>query len=273
MCAKIQHSLDFSSKKVVTLQPKKIIFSIKGVDITTIYLILLCIGASFIQRTTGFGFGIFIMSMLIHLVPSYGEAVTLSGMLALTTSLTIALRLRKLVVWKRLLPMLITFIIVSSICIFFLTGRRAHTYKHLFCLHQQAHHAEAFAQSTGGNGHIERTYGWILRHARTACRALFHLFRGRQAALHGYDTSVFRAWKRHDDCCEGAKRIPHINGYTRLFLWFDWSGCGHSARSLCLQPHSLAHFPLCGLRIYRNQRRDDSVGNIDFKETEEGRWR
>ena len=48
------------------------------------------------------------MSMLIHLVPSYGEAVTLSGMLALTTSLTIALRLRKLVVWKRLLPMLIT---------------------------------------------------------------------------------------------------------------------------------------------------------------------
>ena len=89
-------------------------------DITTIYLILLCIGASFIQRTTGFGFGIFIMSMLIHLVPSYGEAVTLSGMLALTTSLTIALRLRKLVVWKRLLPMLITFIIVSSICIFFL---------------------------------------------------------------------------------------------------------------------------------------------------------
>ena len=120
MCAKIQHSLDFSSKKVVTLQPKKIIFSIKGVDITTIYLILLCIGASFIQRTTGFGFGIFIMSMLIHLVPSYGEAVTLSGMLALTTSLTIALRLRKLVVWKRLLPMLITFFIVSSICIFFL---------------------------------------------------------------------------------------------------------------------------------------------------------
>ena len=89
-------------------------------DITTIYLILLCIGASFIQRTTGFGFGIFIMSMLIHLVPSYGEAVTLSGMLALTTSFTIALRLRRLVVWKRLLPMLITFIVVSSICIFFL---------------------------------------------------------------------------------------------------------------------------------------------------------
>lgn len=53
-------------------------------------------------------------------MPSYGEAVTLSGMLALTTSLTIAIRLSRKVTWSRLLPMLITFIIVSSICIFFL---------------------------------------------------------------------------------------------------------------------------------------------------------
>ena len=89
-------------------------------ETTTIYLILLCIGASFIQRTTGFGFGIFIMSMLIHIMPSYGEAVTLSGMLALTTSLTIAIRLSRKVTWRRLFPMLVTFIIVSSICIFFL---------------------------------------------------------------------------------------------------------------------------------------------------------
>ena len=58
--------------------------------------------------------------MLIHIMPSYGEAVTLSGMLALTTSLTIAIRLSRKVTWRRLLPMLITFIIVSSICIFFL---------------------------------------------------------------------------------------------------------------------------------------------------------
>lgn len=53
-------------------------------------------------------------------MPSYGEAVTLSGMLALTTSLTIAIRLSRKVTWRRLLPMLVTFIIVSSICIFFL---------------------------------------------------------------------------------------------------------------------------------------------------------
>ena len=41
-------------------------------------IFLLSIGASFIQRTTGFGFGIFIMTMLPFLMPTYGEATTLS---------------------------------------------------------------------------------------------------------------------------------------------------------------------------------------------------
>ena len=47
-------------------------------------IFLLSIGASFIQRTTGFG--IFIMTMLPFLMPTYGEATTLSGLLAITTS-------------------------------------------------------------------------------------------------------------------------------------------------------------------------------------------
>lgn len=84
---------------------------------STIYIILLTIGASFVQRTTGFGFGIFIMTSLPLLMPSYGEAITLSGLLALTTSATIAFRMRKFICWKRLLPILITFIIISAIAI------------------------------------------------------------------------------------------------------------------------------------------------------------
>lgn len=84
---------------------------------STIYIILLTIGASFVQRTTGFGFGIFIMTSLPLLMPSYGEATTLSGLLALTTSATIAFRMRKFICWKRLLPILITFIIISAIAI------------------------------------------------------------------------------------------------------------------------------------------------------------
>lgn len=76
------------------------------------------IGAAFVQRTTGFGFGIFIMTMLPSLLPSMGEATTLSGILAMTTSFVIVIQKRKYVTWNRLIPILLTFIIVSTIVIF-----------------------------------------------------------------------------------------------------------------------------------------------------------
>ena len=87
---------------------------------TIISIFLLSILASFIQRTTGFGFGIFIMTVLPYLLPSYGEATTLSGLLAMTTSLIVSFRMRKYLNWHHLLPILITFIIISAIAIFFL---------------------------------------------------------------------------------------------------------------------------------------------------------
>ncbi|MCR4582565.1 MAG: sulfite exporter TauE/SafE family protein [Prevotella sp.] len=89
-------------------------------DSIVIALFLLSIGASFIQRTTGFGFGIFIMTMLPFLMPSYGEAVTLSGLLAITTSSVIVWRLRKYICWKRLWAILLTFMVVSTAAIFVL---------------------------------------------------------------------------------------------------------------------------------------------------------
>ena len=54
-------------------------------------------------------------------MPSYGEATTLSGLLAITTSAAIVWRLRSYVAWQRLWPILLTFIIVSTIAIFALT--------------------------------------------------------------------------------------------------------------------------------------------------------
>ena len=90
-------------------------------DITALYIFLLAAGASFVQRTTGFGFGIFIMTLLPFIMPSYAEATALSGLLALTTSSVIAFRLRKNVTWNRLIPILATFIIISAISICFLT--------------------------------------------------------------------------------------------------------------------------------------------------------
>lgn len=84
-------------------------------------IFLLTIGASFVQRTTGFGFGIFIMTMLPFLMPSYGEATTLSGLLALTTSAIITWKMREYITWKRLYPILLTFIAVSAVAICLLT--------------------------------------------------------------------------------------------------------------------------------------------------------
>ena len=84
-------------------------------------IFLLTIGASFVQRTAGFGFGIFIMTLLPFLMPSYGEATTLSGLLAMTTSMFICIRMRKFITWKRLIPILLTFIIISTPTIFLST--------------------------------------------------------------------------------------------------------------------------------------------------------
>ena len=82
---------------------------------------LLAVGASFVERTTGFGFGIFIMTVLPFLMPSYGEATTLSGLLALTTTLIICSRMWKLIIWRHLWPILITFIVVSGGAVFMLS--------------------------------------------------------------------------------------------------------------------------------------------------------
>ncbi len=71
-----------------------------------------CMG-SFIQRVSGFGFGIFVMTMFPYLLPSYGEATALSGMLAASMSLIVAIRMRRFIEWSKVLPILATFTVVS----------------------------------------------------------------------------------------------------------------------------------------------------------------
>ena len=85
-----------------------------------LYIILLAAGASFIQRTIGFGFGIFIMTALPFLMPSYAEAVTLSGLLSLTSATVVMLQYVKYVTWNRFLPILGAFIIFSTAAIMML---------------------------------------------------------------------------------------------------------------------------------------------------------
>ena len=80
-------------------------------------LVLFVAGASFVQRVTGFGFGIFIMTVLPYIMPSYGEATTLSGLLALVQSLYIFLKMRRFIIWHKLIPILLTFILVSFVAV------------------------------------------------------------------------------------------------------------------------------------------------------------
>ena len=82
-----------------------------------LYIILLAAGASFVQRTIGFGFGIFIMTALPFLMPSYGEAVTLSGLLSLTSAAVVMFKYLKYVTWKRFLPIVASFVIFSTLAI------------------------------------------------------------------------------------------------------------------------------------------------------------
>lgn len=93
---------------------------------TALYIFLLCIGGSFIQRTTGFGFGVFVMTMLPFLMPSYGEATTLSGLFALTTSGIVAWKMRRMITWRRFVWILATFVVVSSASIFCLARIEDH---------------------------------------------------------------------------------------------------------------------------------------------------
>lgn len=76
-------------------------------------ILLLTTMAAFVQRVSGFGFGIVFMSVLPMLMPSYGEATALSGSLAVVTALLPAISHRKHVNWKDLLPILLCFAVFS----------------------------------------------------------------------------------------------------------------------------------------------------------------
>lgn len=78
-----------------------------------VLIFVMAFGAAFVQRVTGFGFGIFIMTVLPYLLPSYGEATTLSGMLSIMTAVPILGYIWRHVDWRKLIPIMVTFLITS----------------------------------------------------------------------------------------------------------------------------------------------------------------
>lgn len=74
--------------------------------LSLIFLLSAC--AAFVQRVSGFGFGIFIMMFLPYIMPSYNEAVALSGLLSGSTAFFILLRNFKNVRWGKI-PVVLLF--------------------------------------------------------------------------------------------------------------------------------------------------------------------
>ena len=98
----------------------------------TLFLLFLFVtAASFTQRVTGFGFGIIAMTMLPYLLPSYGEATALSGLLAIFTALIPAIRMRGLLHWRKLAVILPVFLAVSFFAVRMVTGVDSDLLRHI----------------------------------------------------------------------------------------------------------------------------------------------
>ena len=87
-----------------------------------LFVFILTIAASFIQRVSGFGFGIFVMMFFPFFLPSYGESVTLSGLLAGTTALLIAIRNWRHIRWRAMWIIVLFNILASFVAIEFMSS-------------------------------------------------------------------------------------------------------------------------------------------------------
>lgn len=90
-----------------------------GID-TIILLLVASTVASVVQRVSGFGFGIFVMTMLPYIMPTYPEATALSALLAGTLSVIVVVQMWRYINLKHLLPILTAFFVTSWISIQFL---------------------------------------------------------------------------------------------------------------------------------------------------------
>lgn len=99
--------------------------------VSYILIALLAMCASFIQRVTGFGFGIFIMTALPFLMPSYAEATALSGMMALISALVTSAQMFRYLEWKKMWLILPVFLVVSFFSIRMVAGLDSHFLRHI----------------------------------------------------------------------------------------------------------------------------------------------
>ena len=87
--------------------------------IDAVLLTIVGIGAGFVQRVSGFGLGIFAMLFLPYFLPNHTAAATIVGMCSVVTSSYNAIKYRKDIPYKTVLPMLIASLISIPIAVYF----------------------------------------------------------------------------------------------------------------------------------------------------------
>ena len=88
-----------------------------------IFVVLVSFFGSLLQRITGFGFGIFAMIFLPHLLSSYKAANALAGMLSLLSCLVVTASLFRLVDWKNLILPSCASVAASFFAVRFMSGQ------------------------------------------------------------------------------------------------------------------------------------------------------
>ncbi len=85
------------------------------------FLVLIGIGAGFVQRVSGFGLGIFAMLFLPHVLPSHTAAAAISTLFSCVTSSLNTIKYRKHIRFRIALPMICTALVTIPIAVRFST--------------------------------------------------------------------------------------------------------------------------------------------------------
>ena len=89
----------------------------------TFLFLLSSLAGSFIQTVSGFGFGLFTLSLFPYFMPSTTSSVAISNLLSMSLSAVVAFNLRKRINVKLLLPSLAGFFVTSASVIFFFSTK------------------------------------------------------------------------------------------------------------------------------------------------------
>lgn len=89
--------------------------------ISVVFLLLVGLGAAFVQRVSGFGLGIFAMIFLPHIVPSHTMAAAISSLFSCVTNTYNAIRFRKYIAMKTAVPMICAALVTITAAVRFAT--------------------------------------------------------------------------------------------------------------------------------------------------------